>query len=142
MNESLLEVRQYTGEGYQPVIDFESWRVAVLNYLEEIRPERVDSVERHNETDEVFVLLCGQGILFLGEGDAQVERLHPVVMESGKVYNVKRGVWHTVVLSRSGSVLIVENRNTAKENSNYLPLSQEHRRMILDKARQEQPEWR
>ena len=142
MNENLLEVRQYTGEGYQPVIDFESWRVAILNYIEEIHPEKIDFVERHNETDEVFILMRGQGTLFLGEGQAKIERLHPVVMESGKLYNVKRGVWHTIVLSRDGSVLIVENRNTARENSSYLPLLQEQKQIIVEVARRDQPDWR
>jgi ureidoglycolate hydrolase len=142
MNESLLEIRQFTGEGYQPVIDFGSWRVAILNYLDEIHPEKIDFVERHNETDEVFVLLRGQAVLFLGEGEAQLERLHSVVMESGKIYNVKRGAWHTIVLSRDGSVLLVENRNTARENSSYLTLTPEYRRKVVEKARLEQPDWR
>ena len=142
MNENLLEVRQYTGEGYQPVIDFESWRVAILNYIEEIHPEKIDFVERHNETDEVFILMRGQGTLFLGEGQAKISHLHPVVMEAGKLYNVKRGVWHTIVLSRDGSVLIVENRNTARENSSYLPLLQEQKQIIVEVARRDQPDWR
>ena len=142
MNENLLEVRQYTGEGYQPVIDFESWRVAILNFIEEIHPEKIDFVERHNETDEVFLLLHGRGILFLGEGEVQIEKIHPVVLESGKLYNVKRGVWHTTVLSRDGSVLNVENQDTTRENTNYLPLLQEQRQIIVEVARREQPDWR
>ena len=141
MDETLLEIREYTGLGYQPVIDYSSWRVAILNYSEEIRPDLIDSVERHNETDEVFVMLKGQGILFIGEGKTKVEKVHPQVMEFGKVYNVKRGVWHTVVLSRDGSVLIVENRNTDEEKSNYSSLDSEQKSVILTTARREQPDW-
>jgi mannose-6-phosphate isomerase-like protein (cupin superfamily) len=142
MDEKLLEIREFTGPGYQPVIDFGVWRVAILNYLDEIHPERIDTVERHNETDEVFVILKGQGILFLGEGGARVEKIHPQVMEPGKVYNVKRSVWHTVVLSRDGSVLIVENRNTSRENSNYSSLDPEQRGLIVETARREQSDSR
>ena len=142
MDETLLEIREYTGPGYQPVIDFSAWRVAILNYLDEIHPERIDFVERHNETDEVFVLLKGQALLFLGEGETHLEQLYPQSMEPGKVYNVKRSVWHTIVLSRDGSVLIVENRNTSKENSDYSPLTSGQRSLIVEVAGREQLDWK
>ena len=86
-------------------------------------------------------MLKGQGILFLGEGEVQVERIYPQVMESGKMYNVKRGVWHTVVLSRDGSVLIVENRNTSRENSDYSLLEPKQQILIFETAKREQPDW-
>jgi ureidoglycolate hydrolase len=143
MDEKLIEIREFTDEGYAPVIDFGGWRVAVLNYLDEIHPAKINMVERHNETDEVFFLIKGQGILFIGEGDVQVKKIYSQVLEAGKIYNVKKGVWHTVVLSPDGSVLIVENRDTRRDNSNYFPLHEEHRRLILETAKLEQPEyWR
>jgi ureidoglycolate hydrolase len=142
MDKKLLEIREFTGPGYQPVIDFGAWRVAILNYLDEIHPERIESMERHNETDEVFVMIKGQGILFLGEGYPRIETIHPQVMEPGKIYNVKRSVWHTVVLSRDGSVLIVENRNTSRENSDYSTLDSVQRSMIIETARREQSDWK
>ena len=141
MEEKLLEIREFTGPGYQPVIDFETWRVAILNYLDEIDPERIDFMERHNETDEVFVMVKGQGILFLGEGEESIEKIHPQVMQSGKIYNVKKSVWHTVVLSRDGSVLIVENRDTSRENSEYSMLNPKLRSSLVETARQEQSNW-
>lgn len=141
MDEKLLEIGEYIDPGYSPVIDFQTWRVAILNYLEEIHPERINFMERHNETDEVFVLIKGQGILFLGEGEQRIEKIHPQIMEPGKIYNVKRSTWHTVVLSREGSVLIVENQNTSRENSSYSTLDPEQRGMIFKTARREQSDW-
>jgi hypothetical protein len=142
VNKNLLEIREYIAQGYQPVIDFESWRVAILNYLDEIHPEQIVFMERHNQTDEVFVLIRGQGILFLGEGETCIERIYPTVMEPGKIYNVKQRAWHTVVLSRDGSTLIIENRNTGRENSDYASLDQEQRQLIIEIARREQSDWR
>jgi ureidoglycolate hydrolase len=141
MNEKLLEIREFTGIGYQPVIDFLAWRVAILNYIDEIHPEQIEAMERHNETDEVFVLIKGQGILFLGEGDERVAKIHAQVLEPGKIYNVKQSVWHSVVLSRDGSVLIVENRDTSEVNSNYSSLNSDQRSLILETARREQSDW-
>jgi ureidoglycolate hydrolase len=141
MDEKLLEIREFIAPGYQPVIDFETWRVAILNYLEEIHPERISFMERHNETDEVFVLIKGEGLLFLGEGEQRIEKIHPQIMEFGKIYNIKRSTWHTVVLSRDGSVLIVENRNTSRENSNYSTLDPDQCEKIFETARREQSDW-
>ena len=141
MHEKLIEIREYVSPGYYPVIDFQAWRVAILNYLEEIHPERIDFMERHNETDEVFVLIKGQGLLFFGEGDAQIEEIYSQVMETGKIYNIKRSVWHTIVLSRAGSVLIVENQNTNRENSTYFSLNSEQRNLIMKTAKREQSDW-
>jgi len=141
MDENLLEIREFNDPGYQPVIDFSNWRVAILNFIDEIHPERIDTMERHNKTDEVFVIVKGRAILFLGEGGKNVEMIHAQVMESGKIYNVKQSVWHSIVLSRDGSVLIVENRDTTRENSEYASLNSEQRSMIVNKAWQEMPDW-
>jgi ureidoglycolate hydrolase len=139
MNEELLEIREYTGEGFQPLVYFGTWRVAVLNYIEDLHPAKIDSLERHPETDEVFVLMRGLGILFLGEGEPQVENLVSQVMEKGKIYNVKPHTWHTIVLSRDASVLIVENGDTCEDKSEYILLKPEHSRFILTCAQNEHP---
>jgi hypothetical protein len=140
MDDKLLEIKSFTGPGYQPVIDFGEWRVATLNYLDEIHPAKITFMERHNETDEVFILQHGQGILFIGAGQSGVEEIHPQKLEPEIMYNVKQGVWHTIVLSQDGSVLIVENRNTTRENSNYFDLDADQRKLILETAKREQAE--
>jgi hypothetical protein len=44
-------------------------------------------------------------------------------MQVNKIYNVKRDIWHNIIVSRDARVLIVENDNTGLENTEYLPLS-------------------
>jgi hypothetical protein len=66
MDENLLEIREYNGVGYQALIDFDTWRVAILRWEETCLPENITTMERHVQTDEVFVLLQGQGKLILG----------------------------------------------------------------------------
>ena len=123
INESLLEIREYTGEGYMPVIDYGAWRAAILNYAEELLPHNITHMQRHDETDEVFVLLRGRCILFIGEGDETVTSIFAQDMEPLKMYNVKRSAWHTHTLSRDASVLVVENRDTTVENSPFTDLT-------------------
>jgi ureidoglycolate hydrolase len=149
MNDNLLEICEFTGIGYKPVIDFGVWRVAILRYIDEIIPERIEQVERHNETDEVFVLLEGQAVLFIADpksdganGKETVVALYPHVMEPKKMYNVKCGALHTVVLSRDASILLVENRDTAVENSDYLPLNADLRKILVETSAREISDWR
>ena len=142
MDEKLLEIHEFTGIGYKPLVDFGTWRVAMLRYIDELIPDRIEQVERHNETDEVFVLLAGQAVLFIGEGADELKTLKPLVMEPLKQYNVKCGVWHAVVLSRDASILLVENCDTSRANSDYTPLNNEFSRLIVETAARELPaDW-
>ena len=121
--EHLLEIRRHDGPSYQPLVHFEAWRVAMLNFSEDLLPHNLTRMQRHNQTDEVFVLLAGRCILFVGDGVETVTRLHAVELVPGQVYNVRRAVWHTHTLSADAKVLVVENRDTTYDNSPFTPLS-------------------
>ena len=138
MDRTLLEIHDYEGQGYQPLVDFAGWRVAILRYLDGLHPDRINSMERHTETDEVFVLTKGKATLLMGGNGPQVDGVYPQVMEIGKIYNVKCLAWHTILLSRDASVVIMENRETGPHNSQYNDLSTEQRKLIVEIARREQ----
>ncbi len=129
--QDLLEIHRHDAPSYKPLVDFESWRVAILNFSEDLLPENLTRMQRHNETDEVFVLLEGSCILFVGEGSDCVTRIHGELLQPGRVYNVKKAVWHTHTLSEDAKVLVVENRDTTYDNSPFTPLSEGlHRELI------------
>jgi len=134
--DSLLQILTYDGAGYQPVVDYQSWRVALMNYTPELLPEKILQLQKHNETDEVFVLLAGRCILFLGEGTEEVTRLHAVDMQPFKIYNVRRGVWHSHTFSPDARVLIVENCNTTEANSPFIDLTTGQRAQIVEWTQQ------
>lgn len=120
----LVEIFEHTGEDYKPLIDFSGWRVAILNDAPKFRRETTPYLERHNETDEVFVLLEGTCTLYIGDGcgDA-LGAVTLLPMEKKKLYNVKKGVWHNLIAAPGTSLLIVENTDTTKENSDYHPVT-------------------
>jgi aminoglycoside N3'-acetyltransferase len=93
-------------------------------------------MQKHTETDEVFVLLTGRCILFLGEGNESVTKIHAADMELYKLYNVKRGVWHSHTFSEDARVLIVENRDTVYENSPFVDLSESQRKEVMRLAKE------
>ena len=113
----MVDVIEYTGEGYFPLVDFESWRVAFLRYNE--RFSRFAELERHLETDEVFVLLTGDAMIYTRDANGEQESFE---MLPCKIYNVKKGVWHHIVVSRDATVLIVENVNTTDQNTEKISL--------------------
>ena len=126
-----IQIHDVQEVGYHPVVDYEAWRVAVLNYIDELLPEHIDNVQQHSETDEVFVLLSGQCILFTADVQGEtVSSICACPMESGKIYNVPKGVYHTHTLTPGTQVLIVENVDTTLENSPQILLSQADREEI------------
>ena len=131
ISEELLQVKKYLGDGYQPVFDYGAWRVAILRYHDELLPHRIEKMQRHDESDEVFVLLQGRCILFIGEGKEDVTGIIPQEMEPQKLYNVHRAVWHTHTLSRDAMVLIVENVDTSLINSPEIMLNDQQQRTLV-----------
>jgi mannose-6-phosphate isomerase-like protein (cupin superfamily) len=132
IDERLLEIKEYIGEGYKPVIDYEAWRVAILNYCEELLPENITKMQKHDESDEVFVVLKGEFILYIGEGKDKIDDIYAQSLEPLKMYNVKKGVWHTHTLSKDAMVLIVENKNTDLSNSPEINLTSEQRSKLIN----------
>ena len=120
-----IEIREYNEPGYAPVIDFESWRVAVLNDIDELELHNLKTMQKHLESDEVFVLLKGSCTLFTAGNGAEIGSIQGTGLEPYKCYNVKAGVWHTHTLTENSSVLIVENRDTCDENSPVIKLTEE-----------------
>ncbi len=117
ISNQLLDISEHTGAGYRPLVDYHDWRVAILNLEDEYVLDKINKFSRHELTDEVFVLLKGDCILFIGEGNDTVTQIHAVPMQRLKLYNVKKGTWHTHALSNDAMVLIIENRDTGPANT-------------------------
>ena len=112
-----LEIFSHTQEGYKPLIDFGSWRVAIINGPEVYKQKEISSLSRHLETDEVFALIKGSCLLLTaGNGDTPGE-VTKTWMEQGLMYNVTKASWHGEILLPGSIVMIVENRDTGKGNS-------------------------
>lgn len=125
-----IEITEFQPEGYKPLVDYDKWRVAVLRFCDDLRPENLLTMQKHNESDEVFVLISGEFTLFTGGFGEEPGEVEAVELEPMKLYNVKRGAWHTHTLSKDAAVVIVENRNTCDDNSPKKPLSPEQIRCL------------
>lgn len=126
MDSREIEIIDFVSAGYKPLVDFGAWRVAILKFCDDLKLENIKIMQKHLETDEVFVLIRGNCTLFLGKDGGRPEDIKSVPMEHGKVYNIKKGVWHNHIMDEDGEVLIVENRNTCDDNSPIITLDEEH----------------
>jgi len=126
-------VSGFDAVGYAPIVDFQAWRVAMLNYIDELEPQNIDNFQCHNDTDEVFVLLSGKCILFCAEVDNRqnIIDISSWDMQPNKTYNIKRGVFHTHTLSQDAKVLIVENQDTNDSNSPKIMIDQSINRQLV-----------
>lgn len=130
----MLEIYEWSGEGFEPLVFTEDWQVALLNWEPLFDRRNLDEIERHNNSDEVFVLLRGRAVLFTrpdGEALAAVE------MERAKIYNVRARVWHNLVATRDVSFLIVENRDTHLHDTEIRPITEDE----LAQLDRQLPEW-
>ncbi len=129
-----LEVYTWQEEGYQPLVFGDGWQVALLNWEPLFDRANLTEIERHNDSDEVFVLLRGRAVLFTRAdgGDLQAVEMVP-----GRVYNVPRGTWHNLVATRDVSFVIVENRDTHLHDTEIRPI----RREELSALDAQLPDW-
>lgn len=134
-----IEVSEYNGEGYRSLVEYGDWRVAILNYIEELDVERLQTMQKHTESDEVFILLSGDFYLFSAGDGEEIGIVHCVKLDPGKFYNVKKNVWHTHTLSKDASVVIIENRDTDRHgDSPIVPMTEEKRAELITRYREEQ----
>ncbi len=103
----MIEIFTHNYEGFAAVFESGEWKLGLLGYSE--RFANFSEMERHLLTDEAFVLLDGEATLHTESESVSMEKL--------KVYNIPAGVWHHITVSPDGKVLVVENRNTARENT-------------------------
>ena len=130
---TLLEIHESSLPGFNPLVDSVHWRVALLNFDPALTPQHLSEFQRHNESEEVFVLLSGRCILFLGEGENSVRHIFAQDLEPFKLYCVQRRIWHTHVLSIDAKLLIVENQNTSRDNSPCTNVTRDQHAEILDR---------
>jgi len=134
IDSQLIEISSCLVDDYSPLVEYGEWRVAAISASEHNSADAIMQLERHSETDEVFVLMRGRAILFAAadQGRWVTGRIDSVEMETLRVYNVKRGVWHACALGPDAVVLVVENSGTGSSNSDYSQLTMDQRRLVMD----------
>jgi len=121
---------EFAQKGMQRVFENEKWMVGIKNWKPENDITGIDRLERHNETDELFVLVAGLCTLVYANETDDGFRFGAVKMEQQKVYNVPAGLWHNTITQKDTKMILIEDSNTSMVNSNTFYLNEEYIKTI------------
>ncbi len=120
-----IEKYEFSDEGMARVYENEKWTVGIKNWKPANDVANIDCLERHNKTDELFVLLQGScTLIFANEVNGGYD-FQGVKMEKNKVYNIPKSLWHNTITTKDTKLILIEDSNTSMDNSEILSLNEE-----------------
>ena len=121
----MQKIQEYTyeGKGLTRVFENEKWMVGIKNWKPENDITGITCLERHNITDELFVLLSGRCTLLYANETEEGLKIEKVEMEPMKVYNIPTGLWHNTVTEPGVKLILVEDSACSGANSDVLDLT-------------------
>ncbi len=108
----MIDISNFCGKDFKVVTEAEKWKIGFLRYSD--RFSKFTALERHLLTDEAFILLKGKAVLYIENENGVIVKYK---MKKLQVYNVREKVWHHITVSKNATVMVVENQNTSKENT-------------------------
>jgi hypothetical protein len=115
----MIEILKDIKSGFSTQMAFEGWKVAFITFSDQY--DQMKCVKRHTKTDEAFLLVEGSATLYTSDEQTPSEFIQ-TVLQPKTVYNVKRNTWHHLKVSQDALILVVENANTTKENTDCLEI--------------------
>ena len=127
----MIQLACYDGEGMNRVYENEKWMVGIKNWKPANDRTGLDCLERHNETDESFILLKGKCTLVYATQSGAGLELGAVKMEPYKLYTIPAGLWHNTVTERDTKLALIEDVSTGAENSDIRNLTEKEMGEII-----------
>lgn len=127
-----MEILQYAfeGEGMTRVFENEKWMVGIKNWKPANDISGIDCLERHNKTDELFVLISGSCTLLYANETENGLDINAVKMEPMKVYSIPCSLWHNTVTKKDTKLILIEDSSTCADNSDVVMLSEEQLKKV------------
>ena len=115
----------YEGEGLTRVFENAKWMVGIKNWKPANDICGINNLERHNLTDELFILLAGHCTLLFANETPDGLKIEKVEMEPMKVYNIPATLWHNTVTQKDTKMALIEDSSTGSANSDVINLTEE-----------------
>lgn len=120
----------YEDEGLKRVYENEKWTVAIKNYKPANDIANLDNVERHNKTDEFFILLQGKCTLIFANEENGKLVFEKEVMKPNTVYNIPQSLWHNTITEKDTKMILVEDVSTCMDNSDIRKLTEDELKIV------------
>ena len=112
-----------TSEGFETIYQNSAFKCAFISPSVQYRFGKVSLLKRHNDTDEVFVLLSGKAVLLTRDGDGPYER---TPLQPNTAYNVTKGTWHHLAVSDDALVFVTESGSLLPQNTESIQIVEEN----------------
>ncbi|MDP3179558.1 MAG: hypothetical protein Q8M76_16730 [Spirochaetaceae bacterium] len=114
--------KAHEGEGLARVYENSAWMVGIKNYKAANDSRSFSEIERHNETDELFLLLSGSCVLLSARETGGSLVFEAETMLPGKLYAIPAKLWHTTITEPGSKLALIEDPRTGGANSDVLVL--------------------
>lgn len=111
----MVITKRTTQEGFEPIFQNPNFKCAFITPSPQYAFGKVKEMKRHNDSDEVFVLLSGSAVLLTREEDGTEYTKTP--LEYQTAYNVKQSTWHYLAVSEDALVFVAESGSMKRENT-------------------------
>ena len=102
-------------EGFESIFHTPNFKCAFITLSPQYSFGKVKEMKRHNDSDEVFVLLSGSATLLTREeGNLEYTK---TPLKHGTAYNVQQGTWHYLAVSEDALVFVAESGTMKTENT-------------------------
>lgn len=108
--------------GFDTVFNNQNFKCAFITASKDYSFGAVSMMKKHENTDEIFVLLCGNAVMLTFEND----KFKETRLCEKQAYNVTKGTWHYLAVSKDAMVFVAENSDTTAANSPVLKLETEY----------------
>ena len=112
----MIEINNTYTPGFCGMTESDTWKVVFVTPAPVYGP--LQEMKRHNDTDEVFVLIRGTATMYTLENDQVVS----FPMEKETVYNIRRGTWHHLHLQPDAFLIAAENSKMSPQNTERMPI--------------------
>lgn len=110
-------------EGFETVFQNPAFKCAFISPSSQYAYGQVMLLKRHNDTDEIFVLLTGSAVLLTKDDDSADYQITP--LQPKTAYNVVKGTWHHLAVSADALVFVTESGSMNKENTESINIDAE-----------------
>lgn len=120
--DELLVYSNEKGEGFSIAYDNGSWAMGIKNWKPGSDITLIDTIERHLETDEIFVPVTGLSIIIIANKTGDTFSFTATKLENGHFYCIPKGVWHNAIMTRDAKICLIERPGTTPDNSEFISL--------------------
>lgn len=111
----MLTINKPEKSGFDIFLSNEDFKCAFITAHDQYSFGRIKKIKRHNDSDEVLVLLQGNAKLVTAE--SLDEEFAKTALQPNVAYNVNKSTWHYLAVSNDAILFVAENGRVSCENT-------------------------